>query len=112
MIECPYCFTRVELDRDGICPACRRDVSDRSNVDPDKTTLTIWGKAKQPWLCCTCVVNTNRQVKVVRSRKWQTVGSPEESNTLVTILALLFGGCIGLVFALSRGLGRSSGGER
>ncbi len=39
IVECPHCHTRVLPKVDNICPACRRNILDTQDVDPDMVSF-------------------------------------------------------------------------
>ena len=64
ILECPYCFSRVGVLDDGICPQCRKNVDDRSGIDPRKDGLIVSVSAKLPELCCLCASPSTRRTEV------------------------------------------------
>jgi hypothetical protein len=64
IIECPHCHVKVLPMANNICPACRNDISDTSDTDPDQVSLTIHESEKLPSFCYSCNLYTERIVRV------------------------------------------------
>jgi hypothetical protein len=104
MTECPHCHTAVFPSRDGICPACLKDVFDLSGVDPTKTTVIVGSNSEMPSVCCSCGVYTRRFVKVKGYSAIKVEGSAaNETTTVLGILAGLLIPFVGLVLSAGRG---------
>ena len=61
-VACPHCYTRVLPTKDNICPACRRNISDIRDVNPDMTSLTVKESQELPPYCYLCSSYTERYV--------------------------------------------------
>lgn len=65
--ECPHCYTRVGLSKEGKCPACGKNVNDRAGINPDLARLEIRVSDKLPDSCFCCDLPTKRRVKIQQS---------------------------------------------
>jgi hypothetical protein len=64
-VECPHCYTRVLPMENNICPACKMDMSDTYDVDPQLVSLTVRESDDLPPYCYLCNSYTDRYVKIV-----------------------------------------------
>ena len=67
IIECPHCHTRVLPLANNICPACRKDISDTTGVDPNLASLVVPQLANLPPYCYSCNSPTERYVKITET---------------------------------------------
>lgn len=88
--ECPHCHSRVFVLKDGICPTCRRDVTDLSGVDVRKSSIELLATMKLPHVCISCGAPTSRAVHVTGhdARPVVTHG-PGGWSLFFSVLALL-----------------------
>jgi len=63
-IECPHCHTRVIPMSNNLCPACREDISDLRNTDPNQVALAIHELEELPSYCFSCNRYTERITRV------------------------------------------------
>lgn len=66
IVECPHCYTRVGLSKEGKCPACGKNVTDRVGINSDLTRLEIGANDKLPSSCHRCDLPTERTVTIKR----------------------------------------------
>src|SRR5262245_27903201 len=52
--ECPHCHVRVLPMANNICPACRNDMSNTSDIDPDFVSLIVGENDDLPPYCYSC----------------------------------------------------------
>jgi hypothetical protein len=64
IIECPHCHVKVLPMANNICPACREDISDNRDTNPDQVSLTIHESEDLPSFCYSCNLYTDRTIKV------------------------------------------------
>ena len=64
IVECPHCYTRVLPKENNICPACRMDMSDTRDVDPQVAALVVRETDHLPPYCYSCNSYTERYVKI------------------------------------------------
>ncbi len=64
IIECPHCHVKVLPTANNLCPACRRDISDPSDTDPNQVALTIHESEELPSFCFSCNLYTDRTIRV------------------------------------------------
>lgn len=64
IIECPHCHVKVLPNANNICPACRKNVLDTQDVDPNQVSLTIHESEDLPSFCYSCNLYTDRTVKI------------------------------------------------
>lgn len=64
IVECPHCHTRVLPMANYICPACRGDISDISDVDPNVVSIIVRESDELPPYCHSCNSSTERSVKI------------------------------------------------
>ena len=94
MLECPHCYQRVGVNRDRICPACRRNVDDLTGVDEDRVARWIGPEDELPERCVHCGQPTQRRVPITRYGAHDVAqrDQPEQSFPLVIGLVVsLFG---------------------
>ena len=89
IIECPHCHTRVAPTGDQECPSCRKNVLDRSEVDPSKTSMTIAHATALPQFCHSCAMPTERFVTVAQS--FGEAGSSAVTRLLSMVVATVLG---------------------
>ena len=65
IVECPHCYTRVLPKENNICPACRMDMTDTPDVDPQVAALVVRELDNLPPYCYSCNSYTERYVKIV-----------------------------------------------
>ena len=87
MVECPHCFTLVIAKADGACPACGRNVNERSGTDAGKTAVTLKPVQPLPRLCTSCGTYTELRERISRSIQ---VGSQEVSFSKASLLHAFF----------------------
>ena len=81
IVECPHCHTSVIPKDNGECPACLKNMSDLSGVDPNVTSLTISQGQTLPAICFRCGraarsthrVVAKRKNPYVQSRAWEVL---------------------------------------
>jgi hypothetical protein len=75
IIECPHCHTRVLPKADNICPACRENILDTQDVDPNTVSLTVRESQDLPPYCYLCNSYTERYVKIEGDPEatWETM---------------------------------------
>jgi len=66
-VECPHCYVRVIPSKEGVCPACQKNVRNLDGANPNLTRLNISGREKFPSNCYHCDVPTTRYVTVRQS---------------------------------------------
>lgn len=93
LVECPYCFRRVNPSEDGSCPRCNADVTDLSNVNPKLSPVSIKNGATLPDACCHCGTTTERRHTVIQDGAFEAVGDDNRSSGGFLLLGLW-----GLVF--------------
>ena len=83
---------RVWPNDEGICPSCRRNVFDFSDVDPDKSTLVIRPSSRMPKVCIDCGLPTGRLAKIVSYGSTTVDGASPDSGwlSLAFVLSLIF----------------------
>ncbi len=54
IVECPHCHTRVLPKADNICPACRENILDTHDVDPNMVSLSVRESQDLPPYCYRC----------------------------------------------------------
>ena len=64
IIECPHCHTRVLPRKDNTCPACREDISNLEDVDPNLVSMVIHESQELPSFCYSCNLYTERYVRL------------------------------------------------
>ncbi len=64
IVECPHCHTRVLPKADNICPACRENILDMQDVDPNMVSLTVKESQELPPYCYRCNSYTERYVQI------------------------------------------------
>ena len=64
VIECPHCHVNVLPTVNNICPACRRDISDPRDTNPNQVALVIHESEDLPSYCYLCDRYTKRTVRV------------------------------------------------
>jgi hypothetical protein len=64
IIECPHCHTRILPRKDNTCPACRKDLADVGDVDPNMVSLIIHESQELPPFCYSCNLYTERFVRL------------------------------------------------
>ncbi len=62
--ECPHCHTRVLPKADNICPACRENILDTHDVDPNMVSLSVRESQDLPPYCYRCNSYTERFVQI------------------------------------------------
>ncbi len=65
IVECPHCHTRVLPKADNICPACRRNILDMQDVDPNMVSLIVRESQDLPPYCYLCNSVTERYVEII-----------------------------------------------
>lgn len=65
--ECPNCRTSVIPRQDRSCPSCQKSFDDRSEVNPDYTTVHLHRGMILPDCCLGCGQDTRVKVKISRS---------------------------------------------
>lgn len=102
IIECPHCHTRVLPKADNICPACRRNILDMQDVDPNMVSLTVRESHELPPYCYLCNSYTDRYVRIEGDKEsflarnirilgsilvppWEWIKQTEEGTTNVFI---------------------------
>lgn len=64
IVECPHCYTKVIPLANNICPACRNDMSDLEDVDPNRLAFVIRESEELPSFCFSCNRYTERTVRI------------------------------------------------
>jgi hypothetical protein len=65
IVECPHCYTRVLPMENNICPACKMDMSDMEDVNPELVSVVIRESDELPPYCYLCNSYTERYVTIV-----------------------------------------------
>ncbi|HND50375.1 MAG TPA: hypothetical protein PLL95_17535 [Anaerolineales bacterium] len=93
-VECPHCHTKVMPHADNTCPACQGDLSDLSDVDPNKVTFMIHESEELPFYCYSCNQYTEQEVRIsgdqesILSKFFMGNVSPEETSNVVILLPI------------------------
>src|SRR5258708_25597163 len=87
---CPHCFREVFVNIDALCPACRKNVDERSADDANLSPVEFVDGEALPPVCVVCGKAANVYV---------LVGEKEESRgaDAVSILSRLLGALGGLM---------------
>lgn len=101
--ECPHCYSRVGFLADGVCPACRKRVSD-VGADPTMTLFTASRSSSVPPVCIGCGENTNRRVVISKGTRSRLAGVLAAVGTILgyCLAPILRGGAIGIIYAQDR----------
>ena len=92
IVECPHCHVRVLPKANNICPACRKDMSDLQDPDPNQVSLSIKESEELPTFCYSCNRYTERYIRVSADKESDLekaiIGSPLPENTTNVIIYL------------------------
>jgi hypothetical protein len=92
VIECPHCHVRVLPLASNICPACRNNMSDVQDVDPNQVSLTIHESEKLPSFCYSCNRYTERYIRFSADKESDLekvlfgLASPEKTTNVIIYL--------------------------
>ena len=92
IVECPHCHVRVLPLSNNICPACRNDMSDLQDVDPNQVSLTIREAEKLPSFCYSCNRYTERRIRFSADKESDLetalfgLASPEKTTNVIIYL--------------------------
>ena len=64
IIECPHCHVKVLPTANNVCPACRRNIADPQDADPEHVSLTIHESEELPSFCYLCNQYTERTLRI------------------------------------------------
>src|SRR5882724_10618463 len=96
--ECPHCYTRVGFLADGVCPACRKSLSD-DGADPTMTLFTVSRSSSLASICICCGGNTNRRVAVSKGTRSRAMSFLAAIGAVFAycLAPILRGGAIGII---------------
>ncbi len=83
IIECPHCHVRVLPTKDNICPACRENVLDVADVNPNMVSMIVREGTQLPTFCSSCNSYTERYVRLQGDQE------SEIANAILTLAELL-----------------------
>ena len=92
IVECPHCHARVLPKANNICPACRSDMSDLQDVDPNQVAFTIRESEELPSFCYSCNRYTERRIRVSADKESNLetalfgLASPEKTTNVIIYL--------------------------
>ena len=93
-VECPHCHTKVMPHADNTCPACQEDLSDLTDLDPNKVLFTVHESEDLPSYCHSCNQYTEMEVRVsgdqesILSKFFMGNVSPENTSNVVIFLPM------------------------
>jgi hypothetical protein len=91
-VECPHCHTKILPRADNTCPACQRDLSNLTGVNPNKVSFLIYETEELPSYCYSCNRHTEQEVRVsgdqesVLSNFLTGDVSPEQTSNVIIFL--------------------------
>lgn len=91
-VECPHCHTKILPHADNTCPACQGDLSDLTDLDPNKVLFTIHESEELPFYCHSCNQYTEQEVRIsgdqesILSKFFIGNVLPEETSNVVIFL--------------------------
>ncbi len=66
IVDCPHCHGRVIPMTGHICPACRKDMRQPSDGDPNMVRVSFDDAQQLPAICVTCGKKTGETTRLVR----------------------------------------------
>jgi len=88
IIECPHCHVKVLPMANHICPACRKNILDLKDVNPNQVSLTISESEELPTFCHSCNLYTERYIRVSGDKESAIFGLAAPENTSNVIIYL------------------------
>jgi ribosomal protein L32 len=92
IVECPHCHVRVLPLANNICPACRSDMWDLEDVDPNQVAFTIHESEELPSFCYSCDLYTERRIRVSADKESALetalfgLASPDKTTNVIIYL--------------------------
>lgn len=96
--ECPYCYAKVQIWADGLCPACKKDTRTAPPENYQYSVAELTAEQAQPDCCIRCGVVTDN-VEFFEYRYDSHLGDRlDENSYLVVLLFCVLTAGIGLFF--------------
>ena len=92
VVECLHCHVKVLPTANNICPACRENILDLQDVNPNQVALVISESEELPTFCYSCNRYTERTIRVSSDQESDLekalFGSASPENTSKVIINL------------------------